>query len=140
MAFGTRRIVENFVENGIPLSEVVACGGIAERSSLMMQLFADVTGLPVTVPDSQQIPARGAALFGALAAGSARGGFDDIETAVTELRPAVARRYEASAANLATYDGIYEVFRGLHDELGLEHAEWMHRLKQIRRAVVANRT
>ncbi len=140
VAFGTRRIVENFVENGIPLSEVVACGGIAERSSLMMQLFADVTGLPVTVPDSQQIPARGAALFGALAAGSARGGFDDIETAVTELRPAVARRYEASAANLATYDGIYEVFRGLHDELGLEHAEWMHRLKQIRRAVVANRT
>ena len=140
VAFGTRRIVENFVENGIPLSEVVACGGIAERSSLMMQLFSDVTGLPVTVPDSQQIPARGAALFGALAAGSARGGFDDIETAVTELRPAVARRYETSAANLATYDGIYEVFRGLHDELGLEHAEWLHRLKQIRRAVVANRT
>jgi L-ribulokinase len=139
VAFGTRRIVENFVENGIPLSEVVACGGIAERSSLMMQLFSDVTGLPVTVPDSQQIPARGAALFGALGAGSARGGFDDIETAVTELRPAVARRYETSAANLATYDGIYEVFRGLHDELGLEHAEWLHRLKQIRRAVVANR-
>jgi L-ribulokinase len=139
VAFGTRRIVENFVENGIPLTEVVACGGIAERSSLMMQLFADVTGLPVTVPDSQQIPARGAALFGALAAGSARGGFDDIETAVTELAPAVARRYETSAANLATYDGIYEVFRGLHDELGLEHAEWLHRLKQIRRAVVANR-
>jgi len=139
VAFGTRRIVENFVENGIPLSEVVACGGIAERSSLMMQLFADVTGLPVTVPDSQQIPARGAALFGALAAGSARGGFDDIETAVNELAPAVARRYETSAANLATYDGIYEVFRGLHDELGLEHAEWLHRLKQIRRAVVANR-
>ncbi len=139
VAFGTRRIVENFVENGIPLTEVVACGGIAERSSLMMQLFADVTGLPVTVPDSQQIPARGAALFGALAAGSARGGFDDIETAVTELAPAVARRYETSAANLATYDGIYEVFHGLHDELGLEHAEWLHRLKQIRRAVVANR-
>jgi L-ribulokinase len=137
VAFGTRRIIENFVGNGIPLTEVVACGGIAERSALMMQLLADVTGLPVTIPDSSQIPARGSALFGAVAAGSARGGFDDIGTAVVELRPATSRRYETSAPDLATYDGVYAVFRALHDELGVEHAEWLHRLKQIRRAALA---
>jgi L-ribulokinase len=137
VAFGTRRIVENFVENGIALTEVVACGGIAERSPLMMQLLADVTGLPVTIPDSRQIPARGAALFGALAAGSARGGFNDVETAVAELRPATSRRYETSPLHRETYDAVYSVFRALHDELGVEHAEWLHRLKHIRRVALA---
>ena len=67
VAFGTRRIVENFRGHGVAVEEIVACGGIAERSSLMMQLLADVTGLAVTIPASSQIPARGAALSGAIA-------------------------------------------------------------------------
>jgi len=140
VAFGTRRIVENFIDHDVALTEVVACGGIAERSALMMQLLADVTGLPVTIPDSSQIPARGAALFGALAAGSPRGGFDDIERAIAELRPATSRRYEPSQQHMATYDEIYLVFRALHDDLGREHVEWLHRLKQIRRAISAAHT
>ena len=125
VAFGTRRIVENFVENGIALTEVVACGGIAERSSLMMQLLADVTGLPVTSPTRRQIPARGAALFGALAAGSARGGFDDIETAVTRAQPATSPALRGLDRPSGDVRRVYSVFRGLHDELGLEHAEWL---------------
>ncbi len=137
VAFGTRRIVENFIEHGVAIGEIVACGGIAERSVLMMQLLADVAGLPVTIPDSSQIPARGAALCGAIAAGSARGGFDDFETAVSELRPAMSRRYEPTAQRRATYDEVYSVFGSLHDELGREHVEWLHHLKQIRRASLA---
>jgi len=140
VAFGTRRIVENFIDHDVTLTEVVACGGIAERSALMMQLLADVTGLPVTIPDSSQIPARGAALFAALAAGSPRGGFDDIQRAVAELRPATSRRYEPSQLHMATYDELYLVFCALHDDLGREHVEWLHRLKQIRRATSAART
>jgi L-ribulokinase len=137
VAFGTRRIVENFIEHGVAIGEIVACGGIAERSALMMQLLADVTDLPVTIPDSSQIPARGAALCGAIAAGSARGGFDDFETAVSELKPAMSRRYEPTAQHRATYDEVYSVFGSLHDELGREHVEWLHHLKQIRRASLA---
>ncbi len=138
VAFGTRRIIENFVEHGVPIAEVVACGGIAERSELMMQLLADVTGLALTIPDSSQIPARGAALFGGLAAGSARGGFDDIETAVARLKPDIARRYEPSQSHMVTYRDLYSVFCALHDEFGREHVEWLHRLKQIRRTVMAS--
>jgi len=69
-----------------------------------------------------------------VAAGTAQGGFDDIERAVTELRPATARRYDPSPSHLVTYDEVYSVFRALHDEFGREHVEWLHRLKQIRRA------
>ncbi len=136
VACGTRRIVENFIEHDVAIAEIVACGGIAERSVLMMQLLADVTGLSVTIPASSQIPARGAALCGAIAAGSARGGFDDFATAVSELRPAMSRRYEPMPQHHATYDEIYSVFGSLHDELGREHVEWLHHLKQIRRAAL----
>jgi len=140
VAFGTRRIVENFVDHGVPIDEIVACGGIAERSALMMQLLADVTGLPVTIPDSSQIPARGAALCGALAAGSSRGGFDDFEAAVSELRPEMSRRYEPSPQHHAAYDEVYSVFRSLHDELGRDHVEWLHDLKRIRLAALGTGT
>jgi L-ribulokinase len=137
VAFGTRRIAENFVEHGVAIREIVACGGIAERSALMMQLLADVTGLRVTIPDSSQIPARGAALCGALAAGSSRGGFDEFETAVSELAPAMSRCYEPSTQHRETYDEVYSVFCALHDALGKDHVEWLHSLKQIRRAALA---
>ncbi len=137
VAFGTRRITENFAEHGVAVREIVACGGIAERSALMMQLLADVTGLKVTIPDSSQIPARGAALCGALAAGSSRGGFDDFETAVLKLAPAMSRSYEPSKQDRETYDGVYSVFCALHDTLGRNHVEWLHRLKQLRRAALA---
>ena len=140
VAYGTRRIIENFVEHQVPIDEIVACGGIADRSPLMMQLLADVTGLSVTIPHSGQIPARGAAICGALAAGSGRGGFDDFETAVSELRPEMSRRYEPSPECHATYDEVYSVFRSLHDELGRDHVGWLHHLKQIRLAALATGT
>jgi L-ribulokinase len=133
VAFGSRRILENFVEHDLAINEIVACGGIAERSELMMQLLADVTGLSVTIPDSNLIPARGAALFGALAAGSELGGFDEVDQAVSQLRPQTSHRYEPVVDKTAAYDEIYAVFRSLHDEFGRDHVEWLHRLKQIRR-------
>ena len=83
IAFGNRRIMDNFAEHGLELTEIVACGGIAERSPLLMQLFADTSGLAVQVPASSEVPARGAALFGAVAAGA----FDDIGAAVAATRP-----------------------------------------------------
>ena len=63
--------------------EIVACGGIAERSPLMMQLLADTSGREVHVPEVNEIPARGAALFGAVAAGV----YEDIASAVAATRP-----------------------------------------------------
>ena len=94
IAFGNRRIIENFDEHGMQLSEIVACGGIAEKSPLTMQLLADTSGLRVSVPDSAQVPARGAALFGALAAGH----FPDIAAAIAATRPPIAHSYEPQRA------------------------------------------
>jgi L-ribulokinase len=128
IAFGNRRIVENFVEHGVPIHEIVACGGIAVRSPLTMQLFADVSGLRVRVPDSGEIPARGSALFGAVAGGA----FADIYEAIEAMRPPDARVYEPDASAKAVYDRVYAVYRELYDVLGSRQAGLLHELKAIR--------
>jgi L-ribulokinase len=134
VAFGARRIIDNFTDHGLGIERIVACGGIAEKSSALMQMYADATGLPVDVPASPQIPARGSALFGAVAAGADAGGFDDIADAVAALRPGLARSYQPRGETKATYDEVYRIYAGLHDALGRENVNWMHALKQIRRA------
>jgi L-ribulokinase len=128
IAFGSRRIMDNFEEHGLELSEIVACGGIAERSPLMMQLLADTSGRQVHVPDSNEIPARGAALFGAVAAGV----FGDITAAIEATRPTSRRTYEPDPEAKNTYDDVYEIYRTLYDMLGRSHVELLHRLKRIR--------
>jgi L-ribulokinase len=128
IAFGNRRIVENLGRHGLPIEEIVACGGIAEKSPLTMQLIADTTGLPVRVPASSVIPARGAALFGAVAAGT----FRDLATGVEAMRPPVAQTYRPDAAAGAVYDRVYAVYRELYEHLGRGRTELLHGLKQIR--------
>jgi L-ribulokinase len=127
IAFGNRRIIENFDEHGLALKEIVACGGIAEKSPLMMQLLADTSGLRVSVPDSTQVPARGAALFGAVAAGA----FPDIGSAIAATRPSIARSYAPDADAKAVYDRVYAIYRSLYERLGRTDVELLHGLKRI---------
>ena len=133
IAFGNRRIMENFEEHGLELGEIVACGGIAEKSPLTMQLLADTSGRAVHVPASGQIPARGAALFGAVAAGF----FADIATAIAAMRPQTARSYRPDREAGAVYDAVYEVYRELYETLGRSRAELLHKLKHIRLGAAA---
>jgi L-ribulokinase len=94
-----------------------------------MQVLADVSGRPVHVPASTQIPARGAALFGAVAAGA----FPDIGAAVAATRPAVARSYAPDPAATAVYDRVYAIYRDLYESLGSSRPELLHELKRIHR-------
>ena len=135
IAFGNRRIVENFTEHGLAVQEIVACGGIAERSPLTMQLIADTSGRPVHVPAWREIPARGAALFGAVAAGV----YDDIGAAIEATRPASSRTYTPDPAATAIYDEVYAIYRALYETLGREQVNLMHGLKAIRARATADR-
>jgi L-ribulokinase len=127
IGFGNRRIIENFTAHGIAINAIVANGGIARASPLTMQLLADSSGLTVAVPDSAEVPARGAALFGAVAAGA----FAGIEAAVAATRPGVGARYVPDPEATVVYDRVYGIYRRLTDLLGVEHAELMHELKAI---------
>ena len=128
IAFGNRRIIDNFTEHGLKLSEIVAVGGIAERSPLTMQLIADTSGLAVHVPTWREIPARGAALFGAVAAGV----HDDIGAAIAATRPSQSRTYTPNAEAKAVYDRVYAIYRTLYESLGVSDVSLLHGLKRIR--------
>ncbi|MBV9368013.1 MAG: ribulokinase [Solirubrobacterales bacterium] len=128
IAFGSRRIMDNFEKHGVELTRVVACGGIAERSPLMMQLLADTSGREVHVPETKEIPARGAALFGAVAAGV----YPDIDSAIAATRPTQVRTYRPDADAKTTYDRVYAIYRSLYDILGRSEVGLLHELKRIR--------
>ena len=63
-AYGTRKIIETFETNRVPIHELFACGGIASKDPFMMQIYADVTNREIRISDSAQTVALGSAMFG----------------------------------------------------------------------------
>ena len=78
-------------------------GGAA--STLWSQILADVTGLPVTVPESRQSTALGAALI----AGVAAGVYADHRAAIAAVR-GPERRFTPEAAHRAAYDAAFRSY------------------------------
>ena len=71
-AFGALTIINRFEEYGVKIDEVVNCGGIAEKSPLVMQIYADITGRPMKISRSAQTCALGSAIAAAVVAGRAQ--------------------------------------------------------------------
>ncbi|SDC89166.1 ribulokinase [Nocardioides lianchengensis] len=133
-AFGTRVIVETFRDSGIPVEEFIVAGGLA-KNALLMQTYADVTRLPLSIIDSEQGPALGSAIHAAVAAGC----YPDVPTAAKSMgkvRPSV---YLPDETRAQAYDRLFEVYLDLHDHFG-RRTTTMRRLKALRRDAVARRT
>jgi L-ribulokinase len=135
-AFGTRVIIEAFEDAGVAVNEVVACGGLPERNRLLMQVYADITGRVFRVPASSQTPALGAAMFGAVAAGSKGGGYDSIIDASERMARLREDAYLPNPGHRAAYDALFAEYRGLHDLFGRGGNDAMKRLKRIRAAAI----
>jgi len=130
-AFGTRVIIDSYVESGVPIERLVACGGLARKNPFLMQLYADITGRPIDVASSDQTVARGAAIFGALAAGPEACGFPSADEAVARLGCGSEATVEPEAGATAVYDRLYAIYRRIHDHLGRDAKEIMHGLREI---------
>jgi len=134
-AFGTRMIVETFRQNGVAIHEIVATGGLPDRNKLLMQIYADVTGLPIYIPASSFVPSFGSAMHGAVAAGAAAGGFDSIVEASHKMARLREESYHPIPEDRAVYDKLYAEYVLLHDYLGRGANDVMKRLKQIKAQV-----
>ena len=117
-AFGALRIIERLEEYGVPIEEVVNCGGLATKNRMLMQIYADITGRPMKISRSDQTCALGAAIFGAVAAGKEAGGFANVaeaQAAVSHLRDEV---YEPITENQGVYGELYALYKDVHDAFG----------------------
>ncbi len=136
-AFGALTIINRFEEYGVTVREVVNCGGIAERNPLVMQIYADMTGREMKVSRSAQTCALGAAIAGAVVAGSRAGGHDGFaaaQRAMTGLKP---KTFKPNRAASRVYAELYPLYRQLHDAFGTTSwrgncANVMKRLLDIR--------
>lgn len=133
-AFGTRTIIEAFNASGVPVTEFVVAGGLL-KNRLLMQIYADVINLPLSVIDSDQGPALGSAIHAAVAAGA----YPDVRTAAAAMGRVRRGVYRPIPDNVSAYNALFAEYRTLHDYFGRGANEVMHRLKSIQRTAAAGR-
>ncbi|MFE9323361.1 ribulokinase [Nocardia sp. NPDC052278] len=126
-AFGTRTIIETFNAAGVPVRELVIAGGLL-KNSLLMQIYADVTRLPLSIIGSDQGPALGSAIHAAVAAGA----YPDVRAAAKAMGRVHRNAYLPDPDRAAAYDAIYAEYQALHDHFGRGGTEVLHRLRRIR--------
>jgi L-ribulokinase len=135
-AFGARAIIERIEEYGVKVEQVVACGGIAEKSPLVMQIYADVLDKPMLISRSAQTCALGSAVAAAVVAG-AYPSFTAAQSKMTGLKP---EAYHPQPKAVVTYNRLYALYKALHDAFGtsatLSLSHVMKELIAIRQSVV----
>ena len=101
--FGTKAIVDRFLENGVTIDKVIGIGGISLKSPFVMQTMSDVLGMPIQVCNTEQACALGAAMFAATAAGL----YDRVEDAIAAMNSGFAKEYLPDSDNTAAYADLY---------------------------------
>ncbi len=116
-ACGVRWIVDELQSAGVPVKKYIATGGLPHHNPLLVQVYADVLGQPITVHPCQHGPALGAAILGALAAGKKQGGHDSAQTAIKQMAaPSKRTAMKATTVrprrpNIPTYNTLYQNYR-----------------------------
>jgi len=133
-AFGALTIINRFEEYGVKISQIVNCGGIAEKSPLTMQIYANVTGRPMKISRSAQTCALGSAIAAAVVAGAHK----DFAAAQKKMTGLKATVYRPDPKAHAVYKELYVLYKQLHDAFGTPNGREnlfgvMKKLIQIRR-------
>jgi L-ribulokinase len=134
-AFGTLRVIDTFAASGVKTKSLVACGGIAQKNPMLMQIYADVTGRPIQVAASSNASSLGAAILGAVAAGKLAGGHDTVAAAVRRICQKPIGTYRPKAGNHKTYVRLYAEYKRLSDAFGRYRQPAMQVLRDTSRSV-----
>ncbi len=108
-AYGSKNIVDRFVNEGVPIKQVIAIGGVARKSAFAMQTLANVLDMPIKIAKSDQACALGAAMFASVAAG--------VHASVGEAQAAMSSGfdaiYEPQPEKVEVYKKLYQKFLDL---------------------------
>jgi L-ribulokinase len=129
-AFGALTIINRVEEYGVKIDQVVNCGGIAEKSALTMQIYADVMGRPMSVSRSAQTCALGSAIAGAVVAGVYKD-FAAAQKKMTGLKPKV---FKPNPQAHEIYRKLYTIYKMLHDAFGTR--EWSGNLCNVMKQLI----
>ena len=133
-AFGAKTIIDAFEKSAVPVTELVISGGLT-KNRMLMQIYADVTDLPLSVITSDQGPALGSAIHAAVAAGV----YPDVPAAAAVMGKVQRGVYLPIPGNVAEYRALYAEYTLLHDYFGRGGNDVMHRLKARQRAAYHER-
>ena len=104
--FGSKKIADRFIDEGIPIKNVVALGGVAKKSPFVMQVMADVLNMPIKVAKSEQTPALGAAMLASVASEI----YANVETAKNAMGSGFDAEYDPIPENVESYKPLYEKY------------------------------
>lgn len=135
-AFGTRKIIEALTGSGVPVTRIVAAGGLPDRNKLLMQIYADVTNREFRIVKSALAGALGAAMHGAVAAGAQAGGYADIYAAAAKMGGIKDEIFRPIPEHAAVYNQLYAEYSRLYDTFGRGENNIMKRLRALRRSVL----
>ena len=108
--FGSKKIVDRFISEGVRIDGIIALGGVAKKSPFVMQVMADALNMTIKVARSEQTVALGAAMFAAVIAGI----YDSVESAQKAMGGGVDAVYEPIPENAEKYRALYDSY----DRLG----------------------
>ncbi|MBQ3075579.1 MAG: ribulokinase, partial [Clostridia bacterium] len=127
VAFGTRKILENYENAGVPVDQLYATGTIS-KSPFMMQAFSDVLGKEIKLVASQNGPALGSAIFAAAASGHL-----SLVQATEKLGKTKEEFYKPNFERKLLYDKLYREYCTLHDYFGRGINPVLKKLKALRK-------
>ncbi len=104
--FGSKRIFESLIENGIQIDRLICVGGIAKKSKMVMQMLSDALNIPIMICSEEQVCAKGAAIYGSVGAGL----FDSVEEAQKNLCEPYVVSYAPDPARHEMYEAMYQKY------------------------------
>jgi L-ribulokinase len=137
-AFHTRIILERLAEYGVPVERVINAGGVPQNNAVLNQVYANVLGKPVLVPDG--IPTSlGSGIFAFLAAGT----FSSIEEAQARMC-LTYKTYQPQREAVGIYEKLYPLYRKVYLAFGkprgpaVELGDVLPKLIEVRSSQLGN--
>ncbi len=131
MAFDTKVIIDQYHNDGIEINNFCGVGNIAERNPFIMQVYADILNMPVSVSGTSKSSALGAAIIASVAGG----GYKCIEDASEMMGMIKDKVYIPDPNAVKMYNRIYEKYKQLCRIFAIENNDIMHELKDIKAEV-----
>ena len=109
--FGAKSIVERMIDEGVPVKGLIGIGGVAKKSAFIMQMMADIIGMPIKIHQHTHTCALGAAMFASVVAEL----HNDVEEAMAAMGGGFDVVYEPNAELSEVYAKRYKQYKGLGD-------------------------